>query len=49
MENMSLEYTKKKLEWRKHAFEWKIENIYEIEINNGMTIIHDNKVNNKAE
>ena len=30
-------------------FEYKLENTYEIEIHNGMTCIHDNKVNNIAE
>ena len=41
--------TQKKLEWRKCAFECKIKNTYEIEIQNGMACIHYNEVNNIAE
>ena len=40
---MSIEDTTKKLEWRKRAFECKLENTYEIEIYNSMTFIHDNE------
>ena len=36
-------------EWRNCAFEWKINNKYEIEIQNGMNHIHDNEVNNISE
>ena len=48
IDNMSLDDTKEKLEWRKSVFEWKLKNKYDIEIQNGMTCIHDNKVNNIA-
>ena len=41
--------TQIKLEWRKHAFECKLEHTYEIEIQNGMTRIYDNELNNTAE
>ena len=43
---MSLEETKEKLEWRKRVFECKIKNTYEIEIQNGMTCMHNKEVNN---
>ena len=49
IDNMSLDDTKEKLEWCKHAFEWKIKDTYEIENQNGMTRIHDNEVNNISE
>ena len=38
---MSLDYKKENTEWRKHKFERELENKYEIEIQNGMTCIHD--------
>ena len=41
--------TKRKLEWCKHAFESELENTYDIEIQNGMICMHDNKVNNISE
>ena len=49
IDNMSLKDKKGKLGWRKRALEWKIENKYDIEIQNGMTCVHDNEVNNIAE
>ena len=42
---MSLDENKEKTERCKRAFERKIENAYDIEIHNGMTCIHGNKVN----
>ena len=36
-------------EWRKRAFESKLENINDIKRQNGMTCIHKNKVNKIAE
>ena len=47
--NMSIEDKKSKLEWHKRVFEWKLENTYDIESQNGMTRIHDNELNNIAE
>ena len=46
---MSLDDKKEKTEWRKHTFERKFENTYAIEIQNGMTYIHINKVNKLSE
>ena len=46
---MSLDDKKEIIEWRKRAFEWKLENTYDIEIQNGMTCIHGSKVNKLAE
>ena len=46
---MSLDDRKEKLELYKCAFECQLENTYEIEIQNGMTCKHDNKVNNISE
>ena len=43
--NMSLDNNKENIEWSKRAFECEPENEYEIEIRNGMTCIHVNKVN----
>ena len=34
---------------RKHAFESKLEDIYDIKIQNGMTCIHENEVNIMAQ
>ena len=42
---MSLDEKKYMIEWRKRAFESKLENINEIESQNGMTFIHENIVN----
>ena len=42
---MSLDDRKEIFEWRKRAFECKSKDIYDIEIQNGMTRIHDNEVN----
>ena len=42
---MSLDNNKENIEWSKRAFECEPENEYEIEIRNGMTCIHVNKVN----
>ena len=39
----------KKEKWRKRAFESKLPNIYGIEIQNGMTFIHENEVNKRAQ
>ena len=47
VENISLNETKEKLEWRKHAFEYEI--LYVIENRNKMIYIHDKKVNTIAE
>ena len=41
--NMSIDDQKENIEWRKCAFQWKIENTYEIEIHNSMTCIHEKK------
>ena len=46
---MSLDKNKENIEWRKRAFECEPKNEYEIEIQNGMTCIHKNKVNKLAE
>ena len=46
---MSLDENKQKTEWRKRAFLSELENTYDIEIQDGMTCIHDNEVNNIAE
>ena len=46
---MSLDDTKENLEWRKHVFEFKLKNKYEIEIQNGMNRINNKEVNNIAE
>ena len=35
-------------EWRKHAFEYKVKYIYDINRSKGMNSIHENKVNNIA-
>ena len=45
IDNMSLDKNKQKKEWLKRAFESKQKNKYDIEIHNGMTCIHGNKVN----
>ena len=45
VEMMSLEETKEKLEWRKHAFECEQKNSFGIENKNNMTRIHDKEVN----
>ena len=47
--DMSLEDTKKELEWRKCAIEYKLKSTYEVDIQNGMTCIHDNEVTNTTE
>ena len=49
IDNMSLDDTKEKLEWRKCGLESELENTYDTENKNGMTIIRDNEVNNIAE
>ena len=46
---MSLEDKKENTKWRKRAFECELENTYEIERQNGMNCIHDNKVDNICE
>ena len=46
---MSLEDKKEKLEWSKHAFKCKLENVYGIENRNDMTRIHPDKVNKISE
>ena len=46
-ENMSLDETKEKMEWRKRAIEY--ENSYVIENRDKLIHIHDNEVNNIAE
>ena len=43
--NMSLDYKKENIEWRKRDFECKIDNKNDIEIQNGMPCIYGNKVN----
>ena len=49
IENMSLENTKEKVQWRKRAFEWKLENSDGIENHNDILRIHDDEVNKTAE
>ena len=49
VDKISLEDTKKKLYWRKCAFEYEQNNSYGIENRNDMTRIHNNKVNNISE
>ena len=39
---MSLDENKENTEWRNRAFETKVENIYDIEIQNSITFIHGN-------
>ena len=46
---MSLDEKKENKEWRKCEFEIELKNKYEIEIQNGMTCIHRNKVNKLSE
>ena len=46
IDKLSLDDIKK--EWRKHVFESKTENIYEMKSQNDMKLIHDNNVNNIA-
>ena len=46
IENVSLDDTKQHLEWCKRSFECKPKNTYKIETQNGMILVHDNKVNN---
>ena len=46
IKNMSLDEKKEKLEQSKWEFEYELENTYDIEIQNGINCIHDNKVNN---
>ena len=41
---MSLDENKQKTEWRKRAFLSELESTYDIEIQDGMTCIHGNKV-----
>ena len=49
IDNMSLDETKEKLEWRKRTVEYKQKNTYGIKNQNYMRRIHDNKVNKIAE
>ena len=42
---MCLDDKIEKIEWEKRAFEYKLKNKYEIEIHNGITCIHGNRVN----
>ena len=49
IENISIEDTKMKIEWRKCAFECKLKNTYGIENRNAMTRMHDNEVNKISE
>ena len=49
IDNTSLKKKKEKLELHKRVFECELKNTYNIEIQNYMTCIHDNKVNNTAE
>ena len=46
---MSLDDKKWRLELHKRVFECELKNTYDIEIQNDMTRIHDNKVNNISE
>ena len=46
VDKISLEDTKKKLDWRKRAFEYEQNNSYGIENQNDMTRIHNNEVKN---
>ena len=47
LDKLSLDDSKK--EWRKRAFERKLENMYGTKILNDINIIYDNKLNNIAE
>ena len=49
MDNMILEDTTEKLEWLKHAFEYKQKSTYGVENQDDMTHIHDKYVNYIAE
>ena len=49
IDNMSLNDKKEKTEWCNRAFEFKLENTYEIQSQNGMTCIHGNRVNKWSE
>ena len=49
VDNMSLDDNRENTERRKHVFESKLENKYDIEIQIGMTCIHGNKVNKLVE
>ena len=49
IDNMSFDDMKENTEQRKRAFKIKLENIYDIEIQKGMTCIHRNKLNKLAE
>ena len=46
---MSLEEKKEKLELHNCEFECELKNTYNIEIQNGITFMHDNEVNNTSE
>ena len=49
IDNMSLKEKKGKLKLHKREFECELKNTYNIEIQNYMTCIHDNEVNNITE
>ena len=48
IDNMSLKEKKEKLELHKCAFEYELKNVYNTEIQNGITCIHYNEVNDTA-
>ena len=49
IDNMSPGENKENTEWRKRVFERKLENTYEIEIQNGMNCLHENEINKISE
>ena len=49
IDNMSLEGKKEKLELHKREFEYELKKTYNIEIQNDMTCLHYNELNNIAE
>ena len=48
IDNMSLEKKKQNFELHKGAFEYELKNAYNTGIQNGITCMHDNEVNNIA-
>ena len=43
IDDMSFYYKKENTEWRKRAFDIKLESTYDTENQNGMTFIHENE------
>ena len=48
IDNMSLKEKKEKLDLHKREFEYELKNAYNTGIQNGITCMHDNEVNNIA-